>query len=63
MRGWVHEDRLVLTVGDDGTGGAVASPESGLAGLALRLEALDGSLVLTSPAGGPTEVRMECPLT
>jgi signal transduction histidine kinase len=53
----------VLTVGDDGAGGAVASPDSGLTGLALRLEALDGSLGVTSPAGGPTEVRMECPLT
>jgi signal transduction histidine kinase len=63
VRGWVHEGRLVLTVGDDGAGGAVASPDSGLTGLALRLEALDGSLGVTSPAGGPTEVRMECPLT
>ena len=34
---------------------------SGLAGLGLRLEALGGELCVTSPPGGPTEVRMECP--
>jgi signal transduction histidine kinase len=55
-------DRLVLTVCDDGRGGArVDGTGSGLAGLALRLEALDGELVVTSPEGGPTEVRMVCP--
>ena len=34
---------------------------TGLAGLGVRLEALGGTLRVTSPAGGPTEVRMECP--
>jgi len=42
-------------------GGARPDGGSGLAGLALRLEALGGRLQVTSPGGGPTEIRMECP--
>ena len=42
-------------------GGARPAEGSGLAGLSLRLEALGGRLQVTSPDGGPTEVRMECP--
>ncbi|WP_205474184.1 sensor domain-containing protein [Nocardioides sp. SYSU D00038] len=62
VHAWVEQGRLVLTVGDDGVGGADPARGTGLAGLALRLEALDGRLDVASPAGGPTEVRMECPL-
>jgi signal transduction histidine kinase len=62
VRGWVHDNRLVLTVGDDGVGGADPVRGTGLAGLALRVEALDGAIDVSSPVGGPTEVRMECPL-
>ncbi|NYJ03028.1 signal transduction histidine kinase [Nocardioides thalensis] len=62
VRAWVERDRLVLTVVDDGDGGADPASGSGLAGLALRLEALDGTLDVHSPPGGPTEVRMECPI-
>nr|WP_007515618.1 MULTISPECIES: hypothetical protein [Pseudofrankia] len=47
---------------DDGAGGADPAAGSGLAGLALRVEALDGTLTVASPAGGPIEVRMECPI-
>ena len=36
-------------------------PGSGLEGLAQRVEALDGTLTITSPAGGPTTVRAELP--
>jgi signal transduction histidine kinase len=62
VHGWVHGAAFVLTVEDDGVGGAAASGTgSGLAGLGVRLEALGGELRVTSPAGGPTEVRMECP--
>jgi signal transduction histidine kinase len=61
-RAWVTGtyagERLVLVVGDDGRGGADASG-SGLAGVARRLGAFDGTLVVDSPAGGPTTVRME----
>jgi len=61
-RAWVvgdHDgDTLRLTVGDDGQGGA--DPRgSGLAGIARRLGTFDGTLTLTSPDGGGTEVRME----
>jgi signal transduction histidine kinase len=59
--GRVLGDRLVLTVTDDGVGGADPGSGTGLAGLVTRLEALDGTLSVTSPAGGPTEVRMESP--
>jgi signal transduction histidine kinase len=62
VHGWRQAGALVLTVVDDGHGGArVAEEGSGLRGLGLRLEALGGSLAVTSPPGGPTEVRMECP--
>ncbi|HEU0237434.1 MAG TPA: sensor domain-containing protein [Candidatus Limnocylindrales bacterium] len=50
-------DRLVVEVEDDGIGGAVVVPGGGLAGLAGRVEALDGTLEVVSPAGGPTLVR------
>ncbi len=46
---------------DDGVGGADASHGSGLAGLAGRLGAVDGVLVVDSPAGGPTRVIAELP--
>jgi signal transduction histidine kinase len=52
---------LVVEVRDDGRGGAVRKPGSGLEGLAQRVEALDGSLAVDSPAGGPTTIRAELP--
>ncbi|GAB7103707.1 sensor histidine kinase [Streptomyces phaeofaciens JCM 4814] len=58
---WRVEDRLMLQVVDDGVGGADASGGSGLAGLAGRLDAVDGILVVDSPAGGPTRVTAELP--
>jgi len=63
VHAWRRTDGFVLTVEDDGDGGATAGgPGSGLAGLAVRLDALGGTLRVTSPRGGPTEVRMECPV-
>ncbi|WP_245180216.1 sensor histidine kinase [Streptomyces montanisoli] len=58
---WRSGDRLLLQVGDDGVGGAEASAGSGLAGLAERLDAVDGLLVVDSPRGGPTAVTAELP--
>ncbi|MFJ8084992.1 sensor histidine kinase [Streptomyces sp. NPDC096205] len=58
---WRAESRLMLQVTDDGVGGADASRGSGLAGLAERLDAVDGILVVDSPAGGPTTVTAELP--
>jgi signal transduction histidine kinase len=51
---------LELEVTDDGAGGADPGG-SGLVGLRHRVEALDGTLELTSPAGGPTTVYAELP--
>ena len=53
---------LAIEVRDDGDGGATVSPGGGLSGLRDRVAALDGSLAVTSPPGGPTEVRAELPL-
>ncbi|MFD7703964.1 sensor histidine kinase [Streptomyces caelestis] len=58
---WRTENRLMLQVVDNGTGGAEVSGGSGLAGLAERLDAVDGILVVDSPAGGPTRVTAELP--
>jgi signal transduction histidine kinase len=54
------EDRLIVEIVDDGAGGASAEG-SGLRGLRQRVEALDGTLTVTSPAGGPTSIRAELP--
>ncbi len=61
ITGWTHDGDLVLTVTDDGVGGAQVGAGSGLAGLVTRLDALGGRLQVMSPAGGPTRIRMECP--
>ncbi|VXB50630.1 sensor histidine kinase [Aeromicrobium sp. 9AM] len=54
-------DSLVLVVTDDGHGGARLGEGTGLSGLVTRLDALGGTLSVTSPDGGPTELRMESP--
>ncbi|MGZ8648990.1 MAG: sensor histidine kinase [Solirubrobacteraceae bacterium] len=51
--------RIVAEISDDGRGGADPVPRSGLAGLQQRVAALDGTLSITSPPGGPTIVRAE----
>lgn len=52
---------LVLDVEDDGRGGAGVRVGGGLAGLRRRLAVFDGTLEITSPAGGPTRVRIVVP--
>jgi signal transduction histidine kinase len=52
---------VVLEVCDNGEGGAVPHPDSGLTWMADRLAAMGGTLALSSPAGGPTVVRMQIP--
>jgi signal transduction histidine kinase len=54
-------DRLHLQVTDDGRGGADERHGSGLTGIRRRAEALDGSLTLTSPPGGPTTIDVDLP--
>jgi signal transduction histidine kinase len=53
---------VVAEVSDDGVGGADPVRGSGLRGLADRVEALEGRLVVASPPGGGTRVRVEVPL-
>ena len=57
-----EDARLVVTVTDDGRGGADLAAGSGLRGLADRLAAVGGGLSLTSPRGGGTIVRADLPL-
>ncbi len=52
---------LVVSVSDDGIGGAEPSRGTGLRGLADRLAALDGRLEVESPAGAGTEVKAVIP--
>lgn len=52
----------VLTVADDGVGGAQLAAGRGLDRLSGRVGAVDGTLAVTSPVGGPTTIRMECPV-
>jgi signal transduction histidine kinase len=54
-------DVLVVTVVDNGKGGADPANGTGLIGLASRVEALDGSLSISSPAGGPTTLKAVIP--
>jgi signal transduction histidine kinase len=57
-----HDGHAIrIEVGDDGRGGARRAPGSGLEGLAQRVEALDGSLTVDSPSGGPTTLRALIP--
>ncbi|MEU0545982.1 hypothetical protein ABZ319_39535 [Nocardia sp. NPDC005978] len=52
---------LVLTITDDGIGGAHETEDGGLAGIRRRARALHGHMRIDSPAGGPTVVRVELP--
>ncbi|MEZ0140068.1 sensor domain-containing protein [Microbacterium sp. NRRL B-14842] len=52
---------LLITVEDDGVGGAVERPGGGFAGIRRRVEAFEGTMDLSSPAGGPTILRTELP--
>jgi hypothetical protein len=52
---------IVIEIADDGVGGADASNGSGLRGLADRVEALGGHLLVTSPPGAGTVVTAELP--
>ncbi|MBP2336770.1 signal transduction histidine kinase [Saccharothrix coeruleofusca] len=52
---------LSIQVVDDGVGGAGERDGSGLRGLRQRVASVDGALVLDSPAGGGTSIRVELP--
>jgi signal transduction histidine kinase len=54
---------LTVVVGDDGVGGAEARSDGhGLAGLADRMSALEGTLSVDSPPSAGTTIRAEIPL-
>ncbi|AZQ39709.1 sensor histidine kinase [Streptomyces cyaneochromogenes] len=50
-----------VEVADEGQGGAEESAGSGLLGMRRRVAALDGTVRLSSPVGGPTVVEVELP--
>jgi signal transduction histidine kinase len=54
---------VVLTITDDGVGGAAVAKGHGLAGLVDRLSGIDGALSVVSPVGGPTQVTATLPRT
>jgi signal transduction histidine kinase len=53
--------KVLVTVTDDGTGGAHLAPGGGLAGLLERVQTVDGQLDVNSPPGGPTIITIELP--
>jgi signal transduction histidine kinase len=57
------DDAMVrLAIRDDGIGGADPVQGSGLTGLRDRIEAVGGTVTVTSPAGGGTTLLIEMPL-
>lgn len=56
------DDDLLLSVVDNGPGGAVVHPDHGLAGMRERLAAFGGTFTVLSPLGGPTSVTGRIPL-
>ena len=51
----------MLSIRDDGIGGAYSSNGSGLIGLIDRVEALGGHLQIASPPGGGTALHVAIP--
>lgn len=56
------ERHLTTTVTDNGHGGADPALGTGLTGLRQRVQAVDGTLEVTSPSGGPTTLTAILPL-
>lgn len=61
ITGKLVDERLILLITDDGRGGADPAAGTGLSGLADRLAILRGRLAVSSPIGGPTQLRVEVP--
>src|SRR5262249_5708394 len=57
----VTEEAINVFIADNGVGGANISKGHGLAGLADRVRAAGGAIDVTSPGGGPTEIRVMLP--
>jgi signal transduction histidine kinase len=56
-----RDDRLVVSIADNGVGGAAAGHGSGLRGLADRVSALGGTLNIESAPGAGTTLTAELP--
>jgi signal transduction histidine kinase len=52
---------MLITVMDDGAGGACVTGGGGLAGLHDRVRTVDGRIGIDSPAGGPTIISIQLP--
>ncbi|MFD3588214.1 histidine kinase [Streptomyces sp. NPDC058683] len=52
---------LRVQIRDEGRGGAVETGGSGLPGMRRRVAALDGTMEVSSPTGGPTVIEVELP--
>jgi signal transduction histidine kinase len=53
---------VLVTIRDDGVGGAVERPDGGLSGLRDRIEGIGGTFAITSPVGVGTTVLAGIPL-
>jgi signal transduction histidine kinase len=62
VRASVSNTMLRLEIADNGAGGAVERPGSGLEGLRDRAEAAGGTMQLDSPPGGGTRVVVAIPI-
>ncbi|WP_327002551.1 GAF domain-containing protein [Dactylosporangium sp. NBC_01737] len=58
----VHDGWLRLSIADDGVGGADPARGSGLIGLTDRVEALGGTITISSPPGRGTHLQAELPI-
>jgi signal transduction histidine kinase len=56
-----RDGMLAVEVSDNGHGGADPGRGTGLTGLADRVAVVDGRMLLSSPSGGPTLLRVELP--
>jgi signal transduction histidine kinase len=57
----LHGGQLTIEISDNGRGGAEPDRGTGLTGLADRVAVAGGRMLLASPRGGPTVLRVEVP--
>jgi signal transduction histidine kinase len=57
----LENEMLLLSIRDDGVGGADARRGSGLTGLTDRIEALGGKVSIESPRGAGTSIEVQIP--
>jgi signal transduction histidine kinase len=63
VRAHLNGDVLRIVVRDDGAGGAEPGRGSGLVALRDRVETLGGRIVIVSPEGGGTSLRIDIPVS